>query len=156
MVDPALASGRRCTQTVTDGAGAGIGTQNAGGRRRMRWPTRVRHDRSWWSAVTEATAANQVTPARQQRLTEADARTLDGYWRAANYLAVGQIYLMANALLAEPLRPEHIKPPLLGHLGTSPRLKFIWKHLNPAITVHDLPMMYVILTSHSRPAAPAN
>src|SRR5260221_2852953 len=156
MVDPALASGRRCTQTVTDGAGAGIGTQNAGGRRRMRWPTRVRHDRSWWSAVTETTAANQVTPARQQRLTEADARTLDGYWGAANRLAVGQIYLMANALLAEPLRPEHIKPRLLGHWGTSPGLNFIWAHLNRAITVHDLQMMYVIGPGHGGPAALAN
>src|SRR5260370_40724746 len=144
MVDPALASGRRCTQTVTGGAGAGIGTQNAGGRRRMRWPTRVRHDRSWWSAVTETTAANQVTPARQQRLTEADARTLDSYWRAANYLAVGQIYLMAHALLAEPPRPAHIKPRLLGHRGPSPGLNFILAHPNRAVTVHDLHMMDVI------------
>ena len=56
---------------------------------------------------------------RQKALTDADARTLDRYWRAANYLSVGQIYLMANALLTEPLRPEHIKPRLLGHWGTS-------------------------------------
>jgi xylulose-5-phosphate/fructose-6-phosphate phosphoketolase len=60
-----------------------------------------------------------MTTTRQQVLTDADARTLDCYWRAANYLAVGQIYLMANPLLAEPLRPEHIKPRLLGHWGTS-------------------------------------
>jgi xylulose-5-phosphate/fructose-6-phosphate phosphoketolase len=56
-------------------------------------------------------------------LTGAQTQTLDAYWRAANYLSVGQIYLMANPLLAEPLRAEHIKPRLLGHWGTSPGLK---------------------------------
>src|SRR5258708_30021782 len=95
-------------------------------------------------------------PARPHALTEAEARTLDSYWRAANYLAVGQIYLMANPLLAEPLRPEHIKPRLLGHWGTSPGLNFIWAHLNRAITVHDQPMMYVIVPGHGGPAPLAN
>ena len=61
-----------------------------------------------------------MTTTRQQALTDADARTLDCYWRAANYLSVGQIYLMANPLLTEPLRPEHIKPRLLGPLGHQP------------------------------------
>ncbi len=89
-------------------------------------------------------------------LTEADGRTLDAYWRAANYLAVGQIYLMSNALLTEPLRPEHIKPRLLGHWGTSPGLNFIWAHLDRAIKVHDQPMMYVIGPGHGGPAALAN
>ena len=56
-----------------------------------------------------------MTTTAQGSLTEAEARTLDRYWRAANYLAVGQIYLLANPLLTEPLRPEHIKPRLLGH-----------------------------------------
>ena len=93
---------------------------------------------------------------RQKALTDADARTLDCYWRAANYLSVGQIYLMANALLTEPLRPEHIKPRLLGHWGTSPGLNFIWAHLNRAIIVHDQPMMYVIGPGHGGPAALAN
>jgi xylulose-5-phosphate/fructose-6-phosphate phosphoketolase len=106
--------------------------------------------------VTEATAASQVTPAQPDALTEAEARTLDSYWRAANYLAVGQIYLMANPLLAEPLRPEHIKPRLLGHWGTSPGLNFIWAHLNRAITAGDQPMMYVIGPGHGGPAALAN
>jgi xylulose-5-phosphate/fructose-6-phosphate phosphoketolase len=58
-------------------------------------------------------------------LTGTEVQTLDAYWRAANYLSVGQIYLMANALLAEPLRAEHIKPRLLGHWGTSPGLNFV-------------------------------
>ena len=75
-------------------------------------------------------------------LPGADVQTLDAYWRAANYLSAGQIYLMANALLAEPLRPEHIKPRLLGHWGTSPGLNFIWAHLYRAITAHGTEMMY--------------
>jgi len=89
-------------------------------------------------------------------LTNADAEVLDAYWRAANYLSAGQIYLMDNPLLTEPLRPEHIKPRLLGHWGTSPGLNFIWAHLSRAITVHDQPMMYVIGPGHGGPAALAN
>ena len=97
-----------------------------------------------------------MTPTGKLPLTDEDAGTLDAYWRAANYLAAGQIYLMGNPLLAEPLRPEHIKPRLLGHWGTSPGLNFIWAHLNRAITVHDQPMMYVIGPGHGGPAALAN
>ncbi len=81
---------------------------------------------------------------------------LNAYWRAANYLAAGQIYLMANPLLAEPLRPEHIKPRLLGHWGTTPGLNFIWAHLNRAITLHELDMMIVVGPGHGGPAALAN
>jgi len=92
----------------------------------------------------------------QGSLTEAEARTLDSYWRAANYLAVGQIYLLANPLLAEPLRPEHIKPRLLGHWGTTPGLNLIWAHLNRVIRVHDQPMIFVIGPGHGGPAALAN
>ena len=66
-----------------------------------------------------------MTTTRASALTDAEARTLDCYWRAANYLSVGQIYLLGNPLLTEPLRPEHIKPRLLGHWGTSPGLNFI-------------------------------
>jgi len=108
------------------------------------------------SAVAEVTAVVQATPTWPQALTDADVRALDAYWRAANYLAVGQIYLMGNPLLTEPLRPEHIKPRLLGHWGTSPGLNFIWAHLNRAITVHDQSMMYVIGPGHGGPAALAN
>jgi xylulose-5-phosphate/fructose-6-phosphate phosphoketolase len=60
---------------------------------------------------------------------EIELERLDAYWRAANYLSVGQIYLLANPLLREPLRPEHIKPRLLGHGGTSPGLSFVCAHL---------------------------
>jgi len=95
-----------------------------------------------------------VTAARP--VSEADTDTLDRYWRAANYLAVGQIYLTANPLLAEPLQAEHIKPRLLGHWGTTPGLNFIWAHLNRAIRAHDAEMMIVIGPGHGGPAALAN
>ncbi len=87
------------------------------------------------------------------RLTAAEAATLDRYWRAANYLSAGQIYLLDNPLLTEPLRPEHIKPRLLGHWGTSPGLTFVWAHLNRVITRHGLEMMCVIGPGHGGPAA---
>jgi xylulose-5-phosphate/fructose-6-phosphate phosphoketolase len=89
-------------------------------------------------------------------VTEEELAVLDRYWRAANYLSVGQIYLMANPLLAEPLRPEHIKPRLLGHWGTSPGLNLVWAHLSRAISVHDQAMMCVIGPGHGGPAALAN
>jgi XFP N-terminal domain/Phosphodiester glycosidase len=79
--------------------------------------------------VTETAAATEEASAAPRPLTAAEASTLDRYWRAANYLAVGQIYLMANSLLAEPLRPEHVKPRLLGHWGTSPGLNFVQARL---------------------------
>jgi xylulose-5-phosphate/fructose-6-phosphate phosphoketolase len=68
---------------------------------------------------------------------------LDAYWRAANYLSVGQIYLLDNPLLREPLEPEHVKPRLLGHFGTTPGLNFIYAHLNRAIRERALNVVYV-------------
>ncbi|WP_301324122.1 phosphoketolase family protein [Actinomadura rupiterrae] len=81
---------------------------------------------------------------------------MDAWWRAANYLSVGQIYLMANPLLREALRPEHIKPRLLGHWGTSPGLNFCYVHLNRAIRTRDLDMIYIMGPGHGGPAAVAN
>jgi xylulose-5-phosphate/fructose-6-phosphate phosphoketolase len=81
---------------------------------------------------------------------------LDRYWRAANYLSVGQIYLMDNPLLREPLKPEHIKPRLLGHWGTTPGLNFIYAHLNRAIRQHDLDMIYICGPGHGGPGMVAN
>ena len=78
------------------------------------------------------------------------------YWNAANYLTVGQIYLQDNPLLREPLRPEHIKPRLLGHWGTSPGLSFIYVHLNRLIQDHDLDMIYLAGPGHGGPAILAN
>ncbi len=86
-------------------------------------------------------------------LTRDQAATIDRYWRAANYLAAGQIYLLDNPLLTEPLRPEQIKPRLLGHWGTSPGLNFIWAHLNRVISLSGASMMVVIGPGHGGPAA---
>ena len=81
---------------------------------------------------------------------------LDRYWRAANYLSVGQIYLMDNPLLREPLKPEHIKPRLLGHWGTTPGLNFIYVHLNRIIRQRDLNLLYVCGPGHGGPGMVAN
>lgn len=81
---------------------------------------------------------------------------IDRYWRAANYLTVGQIYLLDNPLLREPLRPEHIKPRLLGHWGTSPGLSFIYVHLNRLIKDHNANMIYLAGPGHGGPAVLAN
>ena len=81
---------------------------------------------------------------------------MNRYWNAANYLTVGQIYLQANPLLREPLRPEHIKPRLLGHWGTSPGLNFIYVHLNRLIQDHDVDMIYLAGPGHGGPAILAN
>ncbi|MGY2130310.1 phosphoketolase family protein [Blastococcus sp. SYSU DS0617] len=81
---------------------------------------------------------------------------LDAWWRAANYLSVGQIYLMGNPLLREPLRPEHVKPRLLGHWGTTPGLNFVYAHLNRAIRDRDQSMMYVIGPGHGGPGLVAS
>jgi xylulose-5-phosphate/fructose-6-phosphate phosphoketolase len=81
---------------------------------------------------------------------------LDAYWRAANYLSVGQIYLLANPLLREPLAPEHIKPRLLGHWGTTPGLNFVYAHLNRVIRERDLNAIYVTGPGHGGPGLVAN
>jgi xylulose-5-phosphate/fructose-6-phosphate phosphoketolase len=83
-------------------------------------------------------------------------RQLDAYWRAANYLSVGQIYLLANPLLREPLRPEHVKPRLLGHWGTTPGLNLIYAHANRVIKDRDLDAMWIVGPGHGGPAAVAN
>ncbi|MEN6407300.1 MAG: phosphoketolase family protein [Thermoguttaceae bacterium] len=81
---------------------------------------------------------------------------MDAYWRAANYLSVGQIYLYDNPLLKEPLRREHIKPRLLGHWGTTPGLNFIYVHLNRAIKQYDLNALYITGPGHGAPGIVAN
>ncbi len=85
-----------------------------------------------------------------------ELRRIDAYWRAANYLAVGQIYLLDNPLLREPLTLAHIKPRLLGHWGTTPGLNFIYAHLNRIIKARDLDMIYVTGPGHGGPALVAN
>ena len=83
-------------------------------------------------------------------------RKMDAYWRAANYLSVGQIYLLDNPLLREPLKLEHVKPRLVGHWGTTPGLNFIYAHLNRVIQEHDLNVLYVTGPGHGGPGLVAN
>ncbi|WP_307796598.1 phosphoketolase family protein [Actinomadura barringtoniae] len=87
---------------------------------------------------------------------DGDLELIDAYWRAANYLSVGQIYLRTNPLLREPLQAQHIKPRLLGHWGTSPGLNFCYAHLNRTIKARDLNMIYIMGPGHGGPAAVAN
>ena len=89
-------------------------------------------------------------------LTDSELRTLDGYWRAANYLSAGQIYLMANPLLRRPLQPEDIKPRLLGHWGTTPGLNLLYAHLNRVIRHWDLDMIFIAGPGHGGPGLVAN
>src|SRR6201981_601781 len=89
-------------------------------------------------------------------LSRDELNKIDAYWRAANYLSVGQIYLYDNPLLKKPLAREHIKPRLLGHLGTTPGLNFIYVHLNRLIKQHDLDMLYITGPGHGGPGLVAN
>ena len=89
-------------------------------------------------------------------LSDKERTLIDAYWRAANYLSVGQIYLYDNPLLKQPLAKEHIKPRLLGHWGTTPGLNFLYAHLNRVIKKHDLDMIYVTGPGHGGPALVAN
>ena len=89
-------------------------------------------------------------------LSEEEVRLLDAYWRAANYLSVGQIYLLENPLLREPLQPEHVKPRLLGHFGTTPGLNLVYVHLNRAIRERDLNVIYIAGPGHGGPGIVAN
>ena len=89
-------------------------------------------------------------------LTESELNIIHAYWRAANYLSVGQIYLLDNPLLKEPLKLEHVKPRLLGHWGTTPGLNFIYVHLNRLIKKYDLNMIYIAGPGHGGPGLVAN
>jgi xylulose-5-phosphate/fructose-6-phosphate phosphoketolase len=102
--------------------------------------------------MTETRPASKET----ERLSSADVELLDAYWRAANYLSVGQIYLLDNPLLREPLTSEHVKPRLLGHFGTTPGLNFLYAHLNRAIRQRDLDVLYVTGPGHGGPGLVAN
>ncbi len=89
-------------------------------------------------------------------LSAKDAQLINRYWRAANFLSVGQIYLLANPLLREPLKIEHVKPRLLGHWGTTPGLNFIYAHLNRVIKRDDLNVIYICGPGHGGPGIVAN
>jgi len=89
-------------------------------------------------------------------LSAEEVKLIDAYWRAANYLSVGQIYLLANPLMKEPLVAEHVKPRLLGHFGTTPGLNFIYVHMNRAIRQRDLDAIYITGPGHGGPGLVAN
>src|SRR6184192_4441301 len=89
-------------------------------------------------------------------LSDKERALMDAYWRAANYLSVGQIYLYDNPLLREPLQTKHIKPRLLGHWGTTPGLNFVYVHLNRIIKQYDLNMIFVTGPGHGGPGLVAN
>src|SRR5262245_5523969 len=97
-----------------------------------------------------------VTTDRPATRTPPNLELVDAWWRAANYLSVGQIYLLDNPLLRKPLAPEHVKPRLLGHWGTTPGLTFIYAHLNRAIVRHDLNVIYITGPGHGGPGLVAS
>ena len=103
-----------------------------------------------------------AAPATAGPLAPKELQLLDAYWRAANHLCVGQIYLLDNPLLREPLRPEHVKPRLVGHFGTTPGLNLLSAHLNRVIRQRDLSVLYVTgpghggVPSHVAPETPGS
>src|SRR4051812_47583394 len=106
-----------------------------------------------WSATRWGfpVAASLRRMVSETPLSTEQLHAIHAWWRAANYLSVGQIYLMGNPLLREPLLPEHIKPRLLGHWGTTPGLNFVYAHLNRVIAARDLDLMYVMGPGHGGP-----
>ena len=97
-----------------------------------------------------------VAPISESPLSNEELRLMDAWWRAANYLSVGQIYLLDNPLLREPLELKHIKPRLLGHWGTTPGLNFLYVHLNRVIKAHGLNAIYLAGPGHGAPGILAN
>jgi xylulose-5-phosphate/fructose-6-phosphate phosphoketolase len=106
--------------------------------------------------MASATVSSAKPYESKQPLSEEELRKMHAYWRAANYLSVGQIYLYANPLLQEPLKREHVKPRLLGHWGTTPGLNFIYVHFNRLIKKYDLNVIYVAGPGHGGPGLVAN
>jgi xylulose-5-phosphate/fructose-6-phosphate phosphoketolase len=106
--------------------------------------------------TTSVNLGKESSISENQPLRAEELNKINAYWRAANYLSVGQIYLYANPLLREPLKREHIKPRLLGHWGTTPGLNFIYAHMNRQIKLHDLDAIYIAGPGHGGPGLVAN
>jgi xylulose-5-phosphate/fructose-6-phosphate phosphoketolase len=107
-------------------------------------------------ATTTTLSKTETAPKKGSTLSKSESALIDAYWRAANYLSVGQIYLFDNPMLREPLKEEHIKPRLLGHWGTTPGLNFVYAHLNRLIKKLDLDMIYITGPGHGGPGLVAN
>src|SRR5450432_3415423 len=103
-----------------------------------------------------ASADPTLSKVSEQPLTPEELGKINAYWRAANYLSVGQIYLFANPLLREPLKIEHVKPRLLGHFGTTPGLNFVYVHFNRIIKKYDLNVINITGPGHGGPGIVAN
>src|SRR5437660_8777474 len=108
------------------------------------------------SAITDVKRQAAASNTGAGPLSADELRKMDAYWRAPNYLSVGQIYLLDNPLLKEPLKREHVKPRLLGHWGTTPGLNFIYVHLNRLIKEQDLNVVYIAGPGHGGPGLVAN
>jgi xylulose-5-phosphate/fructose-6-phosphate phosphoketolase len=106
--------------------------------------------------VTDTQTATEPAHSQCTPLDEDELRLIEAWWRAANYLSVGQIYLLDNPLLREPLRPEHVKPRLLGHWGTTPGLNFVYAHMNRVIRRDELNALYVTGPGHGGPGLVAS
>src|SRR5690242_17944 len=115
-------------------------------------PVRDRSPRNNVGDDRRVKVSRNMTNQQQSASASNDLDLLDRYWRAANYLSVGQIYLLDNPLLREPLRPEHIKPRLLGHWGTTPGLNLIYTHMNRLIRAHDQEAIFITGPGHGGPA----
>src|ERR1700746_232719 len=102
------------------------------------------------------TSVNSLPGISHSPLSQEELSKIHAYWRAANYLSAGEIYLYANPLLREPLKLEHIKPRLLGHFGTTPGLNFIYAHFNRVIKRYDLNVIYICGPGHGGPGMVAN
>jgi xylulose-5-phosphate/fructose-6-phosphate phosphoketolase len=122
--------------------------------------TGARTDRRDYSAAlvqgAELNGSRAEEAIMAKALSDKERALMDAYWRAANYLSVGQIYLYDNPLLKQSLTKDHIKPRLLGHWGTTPGLNFIYIHLNRVIKKHDLDMIYITGPGHGGPGLVAN
>src|SRR5450756_342995 len=107
-------------------------------------------------AHRDLSADSEVGTISANPLSGDELARIDAYWRAANYLSVGQIYLLNNPLLREPLTLDHVKPRLLGHWGTTPGLNFVYAHMNRLIVERDLDAIYVAGPGHGGPGVVAN
>ena len=114
--------------------------------------------RAYDQPMTEKTAPHDASaiPASPAPLEADELRLIDAYWRAANYLSIGQIYLLDNPLLREPLTLDHVKPRLLGHWGTTPGLNFIYAHINRIVVRRDIAVLNVTGPGHGGPGIVAN
>src|SRR5918992_2455936 len=115
-----------------------------------------RFDATISSAIEDSAFSSPAEGPVESPLSGDQLDGLQRYWQAANYLTVGQIYLQDNPLLHQPLRPEHIKPRLLGHWGTSPGLSFVYVHLNRLIREHDADIVFLAGPGHGGPSVLAN